>query len=413
MREMRTAGIGLILAAALAAPAYAAGPYITARAAIIIDAATGEVVWERNSTEPLPPASTTKVMTAVLALESGRLDESFPVSEYAARTPPSGIGLHAGQRMRLRHLLYAVLLNSANDAAEVVAEGLAGSEEAFAERMNQKARAIGATRSHFENPHGLTSEGHVATARDLTTIFRYGLHLPLFRSILETRTIQVPVASVGVHTVGLRSHNRLLTGYAYPVIGKTGYTRPARRCFVGAATRGEREIVIALLGASDLWGDARRLIEFGLGEPERPALVMAGMGPLPPPAPRAPRPGRGRIEREPPPRPGRVSLERRRDQRVDERAEGPPARLPELREHADRGEAGHGVDLVHQHPSAALLEEEVDAPQAGAVDCPEDADRQRSHGLGRLLGNPRRDDGLGALVHVLVGVVVELVRGHE
>src|SRR5438093_17865 len=136
MRETRTAGVVFALGLALAAPVpgRAAGPYITARAAVIMDAGTGEVVWERNSTEPLPPASTTKVMTAILALESGRLDESFRVSEYAAETAPSGIHLRAGQRMRLKNLLYAVLLNSANDAAEVVAEGLAGSEEVVAAR---------------------------------------------------------------------------------------------------------------------------------------------------------------------------------------------------------------------------------------------------------------------------------------
>src|SRR5437899_12602670 len=205
MREMRTAGIGLILAAALAAPAYAAGPYITARAAIIIDAATGEVVWERKSTEPLPPASTTKVMTAILALESGRLDESFRVSEYAAETPPSGIHLRAGQRMRLRNLLYAVLLNSANDAAEVVAEGLAGSDDAFAARMNARARELGATTAHFANPHGLTAYGHVASARDLAILFRHGLGIPLFRAILETRSVQVPLESNGVQWVSLHS----------------------------------------------------------------------------------------------------------------------------------------------------------------------------------------------------------------
>src|SRR5216110_2814842 len=248
MREMRTAGIGLILAAALAAPAYAAGPYITARAAIIMDAATGEVVWERNSTEPLPPASTTKVMTAILALESGRLDESFRVSEYAAETAPSGIHLRAGQRMRLKNLLYAVLLNSANDAAEVVAEGLAGSEEVFAAHMT-------------------------ARARDLALIFRHGLDVPLFREILETRSVQVPLESSHIKWVALHSHNRLLSGYAYQVIGKTGYTRPARRCFVGAASHGDRELVIALLGARDLWSDARRLFAYGFGE--APPVVMA------------------------------------------------------------------------------------------------------------------------------------------
>ena len=275
MRETRTAGVVFALGLALAAPVpgRAAGPYITARAAVIMDAGTGEVVWERNSTDPLPPASTTKVMTAILALESGRLDESFRVSEYAAETAPSGIHLRAGQRMRLKNLLYAVLLNSANDAAEVVAEGLAGSEEVFAARMTARARELGASTAHFANPHGLTAPGHEMSARDLAMIFRHGLDVPLFREILETRSVQVPLEANHVHWVALHSHNRLLTGYAYQVIGKTGYTRPARRCFVGAARHGDRELIVALLGARDLWSDARRLFAYGFGE--APPVMMA------------------------------------------------------------------------------------------------------------------------------------------
>src|SRR5437867_13005429 len=275
MRETRTAGVVFALGLALAAPvpAHAAGPYITARAAVIMDAGTGGVVWERNSTDPLPPASTTKVMTAILALESGRLDESFRVSEYAAETAPSGIHLRAGQRMRLKNLLYAVLLNSANDAAEVVAEGLAGSEEVFAARMTARARELGASTAHFANPHGLTAPGHELSARDLALIFRHGLAVPLFREILETRSVQVPLEANHVQWVALHSHNRLLTGYPNQVIGKTGYTRPARRCFVGAASHGDRELIIALLGARDLWSDARRLFAYGFGE--APPVVMA------------------------------------------------------------------------------------------------------------------------------------------
>jgi D-alanyl-D-alanine carboxypeptidase (penicillin-binding protein 5/6) len=267
-----------VLAAVLVMPSMAAaGPGLTARAAIIMDAATGEVIWDRNGSDVLPPASTTKVMTAILALESDRLDESFRVSSAAAGTAPSKINLRPGQQMRLRNLLYAVLLNSANDAATVVAEGMAGSEEAFARRMNARAEELGATTAHFRNPHGLTEAGHVASARDLALIFRHGLRLPLFRQILGTRTVQVPVESTRVQWITLRSHNRLLTGYSYPVIGKTGYTRAARRCFVGAATHDNREIVIALLGSNDLWGDARRLITFGFGDvDEKAPVVMAG-----------------------------------------------------------------------------------------------------------------------------------------
>jgi len=268
--------------AALIPGQVGAAPRLTARAAVVMDAASGDTIWARNADDSLPPASTTKILTAIIALESGRLGERFAVSEFAADTAPSKINLRPGQRMRLQDLVYAVLLNSANDAAEVVAEGLAGSQVAFAARMNEKARAIGATHAHFANPHGLTAAGHVASARDLAVIFRYGLRQPLFREILETRRVDVPLEGPGVHMVALHSHNRLLSGYSYPVIGKTGYTRPARHCFVGAATHDGREIIIAVLGASDLWGDAKRLLTYGFGAAaERPTVVMAGMLPMP------------------------------------------------------------------------------------------------------------------------------------
>jgi len=274
--------LAFALALASQTSAFAAAPALSARAAIIMDAATGEVLWERNGSTPLPPASTTKVLTAIIALESGRLDESFRVSANAAETAPSKINLRPGQRMRLRNLLYAVLLNSANDAAEVVAEGLAGSDEAFAARMNARAQELGATTAHFANPHGLTASGHVASAHDLAVIFRHGLSIPLFREILETRSVQVPIESTGVQWVSLHSHNRLLSGYTYQVIGKTGYTRPAGRCFVGAATHDGRELIIAVLGARNLWTDAKRVLAFGFGAaPDRQQVVMAGMLSLP------------------------------------------------------------------------------------------------------------------------------------
>jgi len=265
-----------------AVPARAGSPSLTARAAIIMDAASGDVLWERNASQPLPPASTTKVVTAVLALESGRLDDTFQVSAAAAETAPSKINLRAGQRMRLKNLVYALLLNSANDAAEVIAEGLAGSQETFAERMRARAEELGAATARFANPHGLTAYGHLASARDLAVIFRHGLTLPLFREILETRSVQVPVEASGVQWVSLRSHNRLLSGYTYLVIGKTGFTRAARRCFVGAASHDGRELIIALLGSRDLWSDAKKLFRYGFGSaPDRPSVVMAGIVSLP------------------------------------------------------------------------------------------------------------------------------------
>jgi D-alanyl-D-alanine carboxypeptidase (penicillin-binding protein 5/6) len=261
--------------------AVAADPLLTARAGLVMDAATGEVLWERNATLPLPPASTTKVMTAILAAESGRLDESLRVSSTASQVSPSKINLRPGQRMQLRNLVYAVLLNSANDAAIVVAEGLGGSQAGFAAQMNSRAEELGAKTAHFTNPHGLTAPGHVASARDLGLIFRQALRVPLLREILGTRTIRVPVEASRVQWISLRSHNRLLVGHTYPVIGKTGYTRAARRCFVGAATQDDRELIIVVLGSSDLWGDARRLFAHGFGSGAERSPVLTAAGALP------------------------------------------------------------------------------------------------------------------------------------
>jgi len=272
----------LALVVALALPASAvAGPAVTARAALVMDASTGEVIWEDDGNVPLPPASTTKVMTAIVAIESGELDESYAVSSFAAQTAPSRINLRAGQRMKLRNLLYALLLKSANDAGTVIAEGVAGSQAAFASRMTDRAEELGARTARFRNAHGLSAPGHVASARDLAVIMRHALRLSLMREILSTKQVRVPIEGPRAHWVSLSSHNRLLTGYTYKVIGKTGYTRAAGRCFVGAARRGDREIIIALLGSRDMWGDAKRLLAygFGAGEEPTPAVLLTSATP--------------------------------------------------------------------------------------------------------------------------------------
>jgi D-alanyl-D-alanine carboxypeptidase (penicillin-binding protein 5/6) len=256
--------------------AAVAAPRISAKSAVIMDARTGAILWERDCNRPLPPASTTKIVSAILALESGRLDEEMRVSPTAAATPASKLYLRSGQRMRLEHLVYAMLLNSANDASVVVAEGLSGSQSAFGRRMTRRAHEIGAQQCSFVNPHGLTAAGHLASASDLATVFRYGLSVPRFRDILETQSIRVPVESSRTGGVTLRSHNRLLKGYHYKVIGKTGYTRAAGRCFVGSAQAGSKEIIIALMGSRNLWGDARSLFDYALGPdaPEKPVVQM-------------------------------------------------------------------------------------------------------------------------------------------
>jgi serine-type D-Ala-D-Ala carboxypeptidase (penicillin-binding protein 5/6) len=359
--------------AALLPVAAHAQPEVTARGAIIVDADTGAVIWELNADQPLPPASTTKVMTAVLALQSHRLDQEFVVSPNAAATPPSKIGLRAGQSVALRDLLYAVLLKSANDAAVVVAEGVSGSEITFADQMNLKARIAGATTTNFVNPHGLTEYGHLTTARDLSRIFRYGLGVPGFREVLSTTSKEVLIDGPDPRMTLVRTHNRLLNAPDYQVIGKTGYTRPARRCFVGAAGTGSREVVIAILGSTDLWGDARRMLYYGMS-PNRPTPVLvASAGP--PPLPTA-------VAQAAPAAEPAEELDRPAAAAHAEVAAAPAA----AQERANRMmraqgiEPARGPDDAADDPAAAAPLPPADEPQQIAEPAPEPEERTQRHG---------------------------------
>jgi D-alanyl-D-alanine carboxypeptidase (penicillin-binding protein 5/6) len=245
-------------------------PAVSAKAAILVDRQTGVVLWQHNSDVPLPQASTTKVTTATLALQSGRLDEAFRVSQRAALEPPSKIRLGSGWTVKLQDLVYAIMLNSANDASVVIAEGLAGSVEAFASRMRAHAMAAGATNTRFVNPNGLPANGHYSTVRDLARIFDHALDTPGFRDVVETRNLSIVPASGSKRRISLNTKNRLLSGYHVKVVGKTGWTRAAGKCFVGSGRVGDRELIVAVLGSGDLWGDVRRLLEFGFDDTPAP-----------------------------------------------------------------------------------------------------------------------------------------------
>ncbi len=234
-----------------------------------MDAATGEVLFEREPDVELPPASTTKVVTALVVLESGRsLSETLTVSKTATRVPSSKLYLRPGQKMTIRDLLYALLLTSANDAGMVLAEGIGGSVERFGEMMTKKAHDIGATNTRFVNPHGLTAEGHYSTVRDLALIFKYALKNPIFREIVLTKTSSVSSLAAGrspkPRPIMVRSHNRMLWNFDGAIGGKTGYTLAAQKCFVGAAARNGATVIIAMLGSRDLWGDSTKLLGYGL-----------------------------------------------------------------------------------------------------------------------------------------------------
>lgn len=255
-----------------ASPAWTFFPEesLTARSALLLDGATGQVLYQREPDLPLPPASTTKIVTAIVALESDRQGKDLlSVTKTATHVPSSKLYLRPGQAMSLEDLLYGLLLSSANDASLVLAEGIAGSVERFAEMMTAKAREIGATNSRFANPHGLTAPEHYSTARDLAVIFNYAMKNPTFREIVQTKTSSVSSVSSGkvqkrIRHIPIRNHNRLLWNFEGAIGGKTGYTHAAQKCFIGAVSRNGATLIVSILGAKDLWGDTRRLLEYGL-----------------------------------------------------------------------------------------------------------------------------------------------------
>ena len=261
----------LVVLSLLASPVWSffSEESLTARSAFLLDLTTGQVLYQREPDLPLPPASTTKIVTAIVALESNRRGKDLlSVTKTATRVPSSKLYLRPGQTMSVEDLLYGLLLSSANDASLVLAEGIAGSVERFAEMMTDKAREIGAANSHFTNPHGLTAPEHYSTARDMALLFNYAMKNPTFREIVRTKTSSVSSISAGkvrkVRHIQVRNHNRLLWSFEGAIGGKTGYTHAAQKCFVGAVSRNGVTLIVSMLGSRDLWGDTKRLLEYGL-----------------------------------------------------------------------------------------------------------------------------------------------------
>lgn len=219
----------------------AAYPKIDSAAAIVMDTISGRVLYEKNAYSKRSVASTTKIITAILAIEKGNLEDKVAVSKRAASIRGSNIGLKQGQVYTLRELLYGLLLNSGNDAAIAIAEYIGGTVEGFAEMMNSKAAMIGARSSHFISPHGLDMEGHYSTAYDLALIARYALRNPVFSEIVSAKTAVISNKS-------LHNTNEMLSAYPGADGVKTGYTGKAGRCLVTSATRDNWRIISVVLG---------------------------------------------------------------------------------------------------------------------------------------------------------------------
>lgn len=225
----------------------------------------GAELWARAPDAARPPASLTKIMTALVALEAGRdPGEWVRVSARAARETGSRIGLRAGEELTFAGALAATLVGSANDACLALAEHLAGSEPAFAARMNARAAGLGLAHTRFRNACGHDAEGHRASARDLLALSRAALALPGFRQLVALE--RTTIATRGGRELLVRTHNELL-GRVEGVRGvKSGYTAGAGRCLVALAERGGREVVVVLLDAPDRWWTAAALVEAAFDE---------------------------------------------------------------------------------------------------------------------------------------------------
>lgn len=254
--------IGILLFS-LVLPAHAVGPVdLVAESAILMDYTTGEILYQKNATARKAPASTTKIVTALVALERGDLKQTIVATPSAARTEGSSIWLASGEAHSLEDMLYGILLNSGNDAAVAVAENLAGSEKQFAAWMTERAMELGATSSTFKNSSGLPEEGHLTTARDLALITRYALHNPVFSAIVKTKhkTMDWPNHDDDRNLV---NHNKLLWRYEYADGVKTGYTRQAGRCLVASATRNGHRLIAVVLNSKKMYEDTQALFEYG------------------------------------------------------------------------------------------------------------------------------------------------------
>lgn len=273
--------LGIFLTMSAACPVWAETAEtlsLTAQAAVMIDGDTGRILMGKNEDQVLPMASTTKIMTCILALENADLEEIVEVSAYAASMPDVQLGIKKGESYRLEDLLYSLMLESHNDSTVAIAEHVAGSTESFADMMNQKARDIGCTDTFFITPNGLdkkdeeSGKSHSTTASDLAKIMRYCILLSPKNDEFLTIT-RAPSHSFSdlkrTRSFSCTNHNALLTMMDGAVSGKTGFTNAAGYCYVGAVKKGEKTFICALLACgwpphkTYKWQDMRKLVAYG------------------------------------------------------------------------------------------------------------------------------------------------------
>lgn len=244
--------------------------YVSSKACIVLCADTNQVLYGENQHKKMGIASTTKIMTAIIALEQGNTTDIVTVSENAAGQEGSSVYLKPQDKVSLSDLLYALMLNSGNDAAMAIAEHIGKTPENFIVLMNEKAAELGCRNTHFENPSGLPDEDHYSTAYDMALIMSYAMKNEVFAKIVGTKEHQI---RTGDSITYLRNHNKLLWQYPDCIGGKTGFTKKSGRCFVSCAKKDGVTLVAVTLDAPDDWKDHKNLLDFGFQKAEMTPIL--------------------------------------------------------------------------------------------------------------------------------------------
>lgn len=265
---------GILLCSAPAV--HAEQPSVCASSAVLMEASTGRVLFAKNGEEQRSMASTTKIMTALIAVQSERLDDVVEITREMVEVEGSSIYLKVGERLTLRALVTGLLLESGNDAANAIAIALSGSKEAFADRMNEFAQSLGMENTHFVTPSGLDDEEHYTTAYDMAVLGCAAMNCPEFASIASQKTMTVDFTEPAARRT-FYNHNRLLLELDGCNGVKTGFTKKSGRCLVSSCERDGILLVAVTLNDPDDWNDHKKMMEYGFDQVERVTFSESGM----------------------------------------------------------------------------------------------------------------------------------------
>ncbi len=259
---MKKIAVVLILAIALSFRVNASELSVSAKAAVLINGKSGEIIYSKNCDKKLSMASTTKIMTALILCEYGNFNKEVVVTAEMLKVEGSSMGLLPGDKVTLKDLLYGLMLSSGNDAANVIAFTIGGSLNGFVEIMNEKARELELTSTHFETPSGLDGENHYTTAYELALLTQYAMQNPEFKQAVATEKATLNYGDPPYKRT-LKNHNKLLKTYEGAIGVKTGFTKKSGRCLVSAAERGGKFLIAVTLNASNDWQDHKTMLDYG------------------------------------------------------------------------------------------------------------------------------------------------------